>query len=156
MDIVPGNAEAVWTQDSSILLERITATGSGGAAIYLAGGSGDTIRDSVFTGNVTAIAFVQGGQNSLVENCTITGNNVGIELDNSGQDLGGGALGSVGHNVISCNTTNDVWTNQFPTIVAHDDYWDHVPPDTVTDFYNSGLTTVLDSANAILAPSPCP
>jgi hypothetical protein len=154
--ITPGAGEAVWTAANNILIDRITATGSTATALYIAGGATWIIRDSVISGNGEAIAFVYNGTTSLVEKNTITNNAIGIELDSGGEDLGGGGQGSVGQNVISCNTTNDVWTNQFPNITAHNDYWDHVPPDTTQDFNNSGTTSVLDSTGAMLAASPCP
>jgi hypothetical protein len=43
-------------------------------------------------------------------------------------DLGGGAGGSPGGNTLSCNTSADLVYNDFGTLFAQNNRWDHVPP----------------------------
>ena len=69
-------------------------------------------------------------------------------MDVDGLDLGGGVTGSLGGNVLSCNTQNDFWTNVSGTIHLANNYWDHVPP-SGNDFYT--FIGTLDTTGAQLA-----
>lgn len=127
-------------------------------AIYLCNGSvnqliaGNRIRSNAGVG----IGFIGGGVGSKVENNVITNNSYGIEYDSRGGDLGGGALGSVGGNVISCNAVNDLWTNlgNSFTIEAANNFWDHVPL-SGNDVFNPNGVALL-TTGAQVATGNCP
>jgi hypothetical protein len=135
--------------------------GRNGIYIY-AGASNHVIAGNIIQGNSgVGLGFIGGGIGSRVEDNLITGNSGGVEYDSPGGDMGGGATGSTGGNIISCNNRNDLWTNSGVTIDAQNNLWDHVPP-TVSDGAGGGIDIRRDLAStvittgAMLAPSPCP
>lgn len=134
----------------------VNSPSGGGSSLYFCNGS----TNQVVTGNrirnnaVTAVAFINGGAGARVEQNVITNNAYGVEYDSPGGDLGGGASGSVGGNVISCNTVNDLWTNTLVTINAANNFWDHVPF-AGNDVFNGGGATII-STGAALATPVCP
>jgi hypothetical protein len=131
--------------------------------VYAYNGVGlHTIVGNVIQGNaVSGLVFNGGGAGSRVESNRIVGNLLyGVEVITAGADLGGGAAGSLGLNVFSCNTVADVRTNT-PAIVIPVcfDAWDHlaplVTPGPGVDISNgSGATFV--TTGATLNPSGCP
>ena len=67
-----------------------------------------------------------------IENNTLS-RNAGEALviqTNAAVDLGGGSMGSLGGNILSCSGTTDLWVNTAGTIQAQNNKWDHVPPTT--------------------------
>lgn len=142
---------------------------SGKTGLYwVAGGNGSLVSGNVIqsngtTNNGVGIAFINGtGPGVRIENNVIRLNVYGVEFDapaTSG-DLGGGATGSVGGNIISRNANSNLWTNVDAgvTISARNNSWDRVPPKSTSsssasgyDIYNQYSATV-DTTGASLAP----
>jgi hypothetical protein len=131
--------------------------------IYLVRESVDqVIAGNILTGNRLGIGLVGGGLGARIENNVVTGNRTGVEMDRV-PDLGGGAKGSVGGNVFSCNTDFDLWTNTGATISATNNFWDHVPPtedagmtgfDIANNANGMGAATFV-TTGAALAAAPC-
>jgi hypothetical protein len=148
-----GPMNVVLDKDAAIVRNNriLSAPDSG---IYARGGAGRIIEDNIITGATwSGIAFVgQADTNDRLARNTITGNQYGVSLDVAGADLGGGAGGSAGGNILSCNTARDVSGSP---VSAHNNRWDHVPPTTgsVAGADHSGNA---DTTGATLAPSPCP
>lgn len=96
----------------------------------------NAVGDHVIVGNVieghrtSGIVYDGGGEGSLVESNRITRNLYGAEFRSTGGDMGGGGAGSVGLNVLSCNTGADLWTDvsSLTTLAACFNVWDHVAP----------------------------
>jgi hypothetical protein len=153
--------------NNTVTLRNDTVTG----ATHQVGVYIDASINHVITGNrivdngstSTGLAFSKGGGGSKVENNVITGNGFGVEYDVAGGDLGGGSAGSVGGNMISCNSQHDLFAHA-PTAIsisAASNFWDHSSPtigsNAGDDMYDSsGIATI----NATLAaqtsnPSPC-
>jgi parallel beta-helix repeat protein len=162
-----------------------TVNTAGGTGIVV-NTSGPTVRNNTVTGNFLGISLA-GSSNHLVvlnaiinnnpssgatglynestaassgraENNTVTGNPYGVYFYMPASDLGG--AGSVGNNILSCNTTIDVGTTSAVAsfIRADNNFWDHVPPTTGT---GSGAdispnTTVVTAANPKQASPFCP
>jgi hypothetical protein len=174
------------TMGANSTLAGFTVTTSTGSGVTLATAN-VAVRNNTITGNNTNIAvLVSSSTNHLialnaitnnasigiysataatgkVENNTITGNQfIGIEYDAAGGDLGGGSFGSVGNNILSCNTNTDFWTNIAGTVNANNNKWDHVPPTQSSTALGNGLdlyfstATTVTTAGAALAPNPCP
>ncbi len=124
-------AEAVVLPEASVTLRnnRIVDSEDG---VYCYNAVGDhVIRGNVIAGHSTSgIVFDGGGEGSIVESNRITGNLNGAEFHSTGGDMGGGGAGSLGLNVLSCNTGADLWTDAsaVTTIAACFDEWDHVAP----------------------------
>jgi hypothetical protein len=138
----------VRTDGVTIRNNTVTGLTSGESAIYVCNNS----VNQVITGNRivnnlgVGLGFIGGGAGSRVENNIITGNDYGVEFDSPGGDLGGGAKGSIGGNVISCNTINDLWTNDTITISAMNNFWDHIPLSGNDVFNGSGATIITTGA----------
>lgn len=117
--------------------------------------TGHVIRGNVLVRNNLGIGFIGGGDQSLVEDNLIRENAFGVEYDTVGGDLGGGNTGSAGGNIIACNTTNDLWTNQAPTVTisAAGCAWDHSPP-SGNDISNGG-GAIINLGDATVALDPC-
>jgi hypothetical protein len=132
------------------------------------GASNLDVRENVIQINVgfagTGITFIGTGGANRVQGNVITENQYGVMLDSpTAADLGGGDAGSLGGNVISCNTGADLWVNAVLTIAARDNFWDHVAPTSSTtvqtggmDVYNGGGSATIDTTGALLAPGACP
>lgn len=147
---------------NQITVRNNTIHNNGDSGIYVIEGSinhhliGNIVRDNTWVG----IGFISGGVGSKVEGNHLHSNTFGVEYDAPGGDLGGGSAGSIGGNIISCNRSNDVWTNQSITISAANNFWDHVPPtiaeskaDDGTDIFHPQSTVI--TTNAAIAPEPC-
>lgn len=135
-----------------------------GAAIYVGAGGKDyvIVGNDIFKNSGVGLAML-GGVGSKVEGNTITDNGYGIEVDViPNADFGGGAQGSAGNNVVSCNATQDFWTVQTNGVLAaKNNRWDHQPPqigngigDDLYKSTNNGAS--VDTSGATLAPNPCP
>src|SRR2546429_1148709 len=106
---------------NTVTLRNDTVTG----ATHQVGVYIDASINHVITGNrivdngstSTGLAFSKGGVGSKVENNVITGNGFGVEYDVAGGDLGGGSAGSVGGNMISCNSQHDLFAHA-PTAIS--------------------------------------
>jgi parallel beta-helix repeat protein len=117
------------------------------------GDVGTIIRDCVISGLGEGI-FLNGSSNALVEGCTIENNAYGINMccynsdsNNPNPDLGGGARGSLGGNVIRNNSTYGLHNLTKSTIYAKYNTWGNDPP-TVgaaagSDIYNEGPGSVI-------------
>jgi parallel beta-helix repeat protein len=149
--------------NAHVTIRNNTVTGvHDGSALMLNGGYRDdghcVITGNHIIDNGTGISF-RSGLGSKVENNVITGNlHAGVEYWASGVDLGGGAAGSAGGNVISCNLWTDLYVIDAVTqeVSAANNLWDHVPPaDGCLDICNQG-TAVITTTGAALAASPCP
>lgn len=153
------NAEAtVIVRNDGVTLRNNSLINSVYYSVYITNGS----QNHIITGNLIqnnawlGLGFVAGGVGTKVENNIITGNLYGVVYQPSGGDLGGGSAGSAGGNTISCNSTNDLWTEETSalTINAANNYWDHAPP-SGNDIYNpNGANIVTTSAQ--VAASNCP
>lgn len=124
-------AEAVVLPEGAVTLRnnRIVDSEDG---VYCYNAVGDhVIRGNVIQGHATSgIVFDGGGEGSVVESNRITGNLNGAEFHSTGGDMGGGSPGSLGLNVLSCNTGADLLTDAsaLTTIAACFNAWDHVAP----------------------------
>jgi hypothetical protein len=148
------------------MIRNNTLNGSGLYGIYITNGTNHRVVLNTGSGNAFAPLTASGTSvTAKVENNTFTSNGYGVELASSpGEaiDLGGGVFSSVGNNVISCNSTTDLWENLPSGILsATNNKWDHTPPTTSTsatngiDVYVPGPATVT-TTGATLAPNPCP
>jgi hypothetical protein len=135
-----------------------------GTGLGVIPGSLNVISGNVIEGNTSGIRI--DADRAKVENNTITNNQIGIEYGDPGGDLGGGATGSAGGNILSCNRLGDLSLTVagLGTIAASNNQWDHVPLTTATsggasggvDFYNTGGTATLTTTGATVAPNNCP
>jgi hypothetical protein len=154
---VPSGADNTMGLDitvSNVTVQNCTITDGAANAIYIRNGStGHVIRGNVLLRNNEGIGFIGGGEGSLVEGNLIRDNVFGVEYDSAGGDLGGGNAGSTGGNIIACNTSNDLWSNQAITITAIGCAWDHAPP-SGNDVFNGGGATI-DLSDATVALDPC-
>ncbi len=150
-------------RNSNVTLQNNTIASSPSHGVYFCNNSSlNYVAGNRITGNSgVGLAFISGGTETEITGNTITSNHYGVEYDSDGGDLGGGPAGSTGGNIISCNTANDLWTNQGPslTIYAADDLWDHSPPtqacsagDDVCDSNGATIVTGLSTT----ASNPCP
>jgi len=126
--------------------------------VYLTG-----THDAVLVGNVVKGCFVGlahvGGSTSKVESNVVTQNSYGVDADTPGPDVGGGAFGSAGRNVLSCNGKNaSLWEG---SVAMANNYWDHVPPTTTSIggahadiLLAGGMPSTL--SGAMLASPNCP
>jgi hypothetical protein len=155
--------------NSTVTLRNNTVTGATHKVGIYVGAStnhvitGNKIVDNGGSGTGSGLAFSTGGVGSKVENNVITGNGFGVEYDVAGGDLGGGSAGSVGGNVISCNTQNDLvaFVQSAITIYAASNFWDHSSPtrgaSTGDDIFasSSSATIVATLAALTSTTSPC-
>jgi parallel beta-helix repeat protein len=173
-DSSAGNGDALLLSNSTVTLRNNTVTGGSRIGIEFVASTNHVITGNQITSNAVGLGFHTGGVGTKVENNVITGNTFGVEYDVAGGDLGGGSAGSVGGNVLSCNTINDVVAAvQSPTpaitIFAEHNSWDHASPtlgctsgDDVCDFGPFGTPFVPSTINTSPAtqqlsnPSPCP
>ena len=88
--------------------------------------------------------------NPLIEGCTIEENRTGVNLccaslvdHNPNPDLGGGARGSAGGNLIRNNTNYGIRNGSTNTIYAKFNTWGNDPPVEGEDFYNEATGTVI-------------
>ncbi len=149
---------------SGAILRNNTITGSTNNGIYVIGG---TTNHAILLNALTAnggvgLGYIGSSAGGKAETNTITGNKFGVEYDTAGGDLGGGPAGSACGNVLSCNSSNDVWTNQSITINLANGQWDHNPPTSGctlpgTDLCNSaGTATFLTTNASVVATGACP
>ena len=135
------------------------------AAIYVGTGGKDYVitGNDIYKNSGVGLAMILGGVGSKVEGNSITNNQYGIEVDViPNADFGGGAQGSLGNNVLSCNATQDFWTVQTNGVLAaKGNFWDHTPPqigngtgDDVNKSSNNGAS--VDTAGHKLTANPCP
>lgn len=151
----------------SIRNNRLVNSGKNGI-YWVAGGNGSLVAGNVIQGNGAAnngvgIAFINGtGPGTRIENNVIRLNVYGVEYDGpaTSGDLGGGATGSAGGNVIAANSGINLWTSVEAggTISARNNFWDNVPPTSTTstsasgfDIFNQNGATI-DVTGAALAP----
>jgi parallel beta-helix repeat protein len=158
-------------EDNTVTIRNNRIVDSGKSGIYFVSGgnnclvAGNVIRNNGVTpfNNGIGISFINGtGPGVRVENNVITANIVGVDYDApaASGDLGGGATGSVGGNVIAGNFEIDLWTNVDAgvTISARNNLWNALPPTTTSsssatgfDIYNQYGATI-DTTGAALAP----
>jgi len=154
-------------RNNNITLRNNAIVNNTDNGVYVCNGSTNhVISGNIIKSNSLGLGFIGGGVGSKVESNTITNNGTGVEYDSAGGDLGGGSAGSAGGNTISCNTGNDIWTNNSITIDAKNNYWDHNPPvlNTATgwagcsgkDLCNFSLTATINTTGSWLAATNCP
>jgi parallel beta-helix repeat protein len=126
-------------------------------AIYINSSSNHVIAGNFEQNNARGLGIVGTSSGTRVENNTFRGNAYGVEFDVPGGDLGGGPTGSVGGNLIYCNTANDLWTNAGAAVPAMNNGWDHNPQTLGSgggaDIYDPGL--IVNSSGAFQATGPC-
>jgi parallel beta-helix repeat protein len=151
------------TGNGGVTIRNNTITNNPLWGILVNSSTNQTIVLNSSTNNARGILYQASTAGGKVENNTFTGNAYGIEFDAPGSDIGGGPAGSVGNNVLSCNTNQDVWAGLGAATLGNNK-WDHVPPTssgTVTpaglDLYFAGFPATQTSANggAGLSPTPC-
>jgi hypothetical protein len=136
-----------------------------GSAVYVGTGGKNYVitGNDIYKNSGVGLAMILGGEGSKVEGNFISTNKYGIEVDViPNADFGGGAQGSLGNNVITCNATQDFWTVQTNGVLSvKNNQWDHQPPtigagtgDDVYKASNNGAS--VDTTGAKLAPNPCP
>jgi hypothetical protein len=96
--------------------------------------AGSVVRDCVVSGFALGI-FSNGAADPLIQGCTIENNNYGVDLccyasdtSNPVPDLGGGARGSLGGNIIRNNSTYGLYNPTKSTIYAKYNTWNNDPP----------------------------
>jgi hypothetical protein len=162
--IVTSAGNGVTLSTAEVVVRNNTISLNSSSGINVSGSTGHLILLNTIINNNEGILYI--GINSSsgkAENNTITGNSfIGVEIDAPGTgDFGGGVAGSVGNNILSCNTT-DFWTNIAGTVNANNNRWDHVPPTQSSAAFGNGLDlyftsgTTVTTAGAALAPNPCP
>jgi hypothetical protein len=122
-----------------------------------------TILLNSFTNNDGWGVFYSAGSTATgkVENNTFTSNLFGIEADAPPGDMGGGAAGSVGNNIFSCNALADL-LGGVGGITANGNKWDHNPPSFSGTTFGGGLdlfggtAPAPTTAGAALAAPNCP
>jgi hypothetical protein len=145
-------------------LSNVVGTDCLGSGLYFAGTAhGGAVTGNVVSGNGVGIAFVNSaGVGTRFETNVITANTYGVEFDVPGGDFGGGASGSVGGNVISCNGNADVSAQGPIQIDAAQNFWDHNPPTQGTAVFGGvdiravGAGVVVNVTGSQVAASPCP
>jgi hypothetical protein len=151
---------------NNVTIRNNTLTRNGAAGAMLLASSGHSVTGNVSVDNNRSGLWFQVGDatNSVVENNVLTGNVYGIELSflTTAPDCGGGASGSVGANVVSCNIL-DVMVFESPglAVSAANNLWDHVPPTegTANNFDVAIIGSdgaVVNAAGAKLAQPGCP
>ena len=116
-------------------------------AYELINSSHSVVRDCTISDWWTGI-YVASTADPLIENCTITGNKDGVSAttDEANPDLGGGARGSLGGNIIQGNTYG-VYNKSLLGIFAKYNTWNEDPPvegpGTPCDYYNSNGGSVI-------------
>jgi hypothetical protein len=100
------------------------------------------------------MARFAGSLTAKLEMNTVMLNRKGFTIDKAGADLGGGALGSTGGNVMSCNTFADLHVEVAVAVSAIGNRWDHAPPSGNDVILAVGASA--GYAGATLAASPCP
>ncbi|HKW37949.1 MAG TPA: DUF1565 domain-containing protein [Burkholderiales bacterium] len=159
-------------QNDNVTLRNNTVTGANHQyGVYVDASGNHLIAGNRIVNNApgagTGLGFINGGVGSKVENNVITGNGFGVEYDVAGGDLGGGAAGSAGGNVLSCNGVLDLaaFATTPITIPAANNFWDHLPPTLSCNFtgddvcdVNAGTASAatITTAGAALTSSPCP
>ncbi|MFQ5542731.1 MAG: DUF1565 domain-containing protein [Nitrospiria bacterium] len=128
-------------------------------AVHIQGGSGISVTGNVFSQrslgsivpNSTSILIegsatpaivnnaiwrnhigilIRGQANALIEGNEILGNERGIQVEAFAvPDIGGGGLGSLGGNILSCNTSVDLLNNTPGMLFAQSNQWDHESPE---------------------------
>lgn len=149
---VRGNARPILSGN------RFGRNGSGLAAAVRVEDASPILSKNRFVGNGTAIQLLSNAA-PKIEGNTITGNRIGLSADDrANPDLGGGASGSAGGNLLSCNTDADLSAPAAREMAARGNLWDHVPPRRGAE--GNGVDLVLgegrvDTAGASFAPAPC-
>jgi len=102
-----------------------------------------TLRNLTVTGYLRGIMFAN-PQNTLVENCNLSGNETSVDLCCYGEpstqpnpDFGGGARAGAGQNNFSGCSSYGILNHTRHTIYAKFNTWDHNPPTSGVDFWNS-------------------
>jgi hypothetical protein len=161
---VTSTGTGVTLATAEVVVRNNTITGNSSFAIAVSGSTSHLIALNAITNNASVGIFSSStaAATGRVENNTITGNQYGIEYDAAGGDLGGGSFGSVGNNILSCNTSTDLWLSGGLTVTASNNRWDHIPPTQSSTAFGSGLDlyvtsgTTVTTTGAALAPNPCP
>ncbi len=140
------NVEAL-IEDCEIVNTRNPGEGWG---LRLVGESRTTLRNTIIRGWDEGIRIEGPGAN-LVESCTIRNNSRGIMIlpGEVNTDLGGGAAGSQGNNIIQGNAIG-LYNGSGSDIYARHNTWGSSPPtecadeaDAPCDFYNHGAGSVI-------------
>ncbi len=148
---------------SGVTIRNNTIAGNANNGVYVLNNS----TNHVLTGNTISnnsgdgVLFGTSTAGGKLENNVITNNFFGVVYGTPGGDLGGGAAGSAGGNVIACNTNTDLWVGAtIATLSATNNKWDHVPPTTSTTTWGSGVDIyaagAVTTTGASLAPTICP
>jgi len=136
----------------------VSVTGGGSPTLF-----GNRFGDFDAGGFSTAL-HIQDEATPIVEGNRFVGNFVGVQVEGAaGPDLGGGASGSLGNNILSCNEDADLFNNTSATLFAQGNQWDHQPPEIGFGLGNggSGIDIALsrlsgsgvDAARGILYPA---
>jgi hypothetical protein len=164
----PGMWEyAVALQNPGVTLRNNHFESSASNGVYFFNAAGNhVVLGNRLQGNQVALHFLGGGTGTRVESNVITLNSQGGVLiaSNDLPDLGGGAAGSAGGNVLSCNAAWDLAITLFTIdLFAHATLWDHAPPTVSTvspppagiDIWNPSFSTVRIVGNGV-AVGACP
>lgn len=151
----PNEEQAVYLQAAGVTVRNNQIAASVAGIVCRAGFGNHVIVGNVLQSNAYGLLFTENsGIGSRVENNLIALNNTGVEYDSAGGDMGGGAAGSSGGNLLFCNVQNDLVTNVMITIDAANNRWDHAPP-SGNDISNSGGATIITTGATAVA-NPCP
>jgi uncharacterized protein DUF1565/List-Bact-rpt repeat protein len=150
----PGGAEGATVRNDTIGL-------CGTDGVYVDQAPGAAVVGNIITGLTrgTGLWITTGGAGTLVQSNVISRNLFGVEADTDA-DLGGGAAGSAGGNILSCNIETDVIAAAAAgtiTVSAEDDVWDHVPPTSgcASAIDLCSQNAVVSTTGAMLAQEPC-
>lgn len=139
-----------------------TLTGNTGSYPLFVNAPSSTVLLNTVTGNTSSYPRVETNGSGKFENNTFTNNAYGFVSFNVNSDLGGGAFGSIGNNILSCNSNADAWAGSVAYPLSGNK-WDRVPLAASSTFHGLGQELYYASAasltsaqvNAGLAPSPC-
>jgi parallel beta-helix repeat protein len=143
--IVPGNGSTVAGFE---IINTTDASGAFPSGIVLTN-SNATIRNNTVTGSTSVGIYVGAGAGNKVQTNTITLNAVGVQFDVAGADFGGGSVSSTGGNLLSCNTSVDLFVNTAVaiSIFAKGNSWDHAAPTTAASVSACNATSGIDICN---------
>jgi hypothetical protein len=116
-------------------------------ALELVNGSHCVVRGCTMTGWQYG-AYINGTSDPLIEGCEITGNAYGVATASAGgvqalPDLGGGARGSAGGNIIQNNTIVGLLNGTPASVYAIGNAWNTDPPTEYVDYLNTGGGSVI-------------
>ncbi|HXZ55194.1 MAG TPA: DUF1565 domain-containing protein [Burkholderiales bacterium] len=138
--------------NGTVTLRNNTVTGATQTVgVYVGASSNHVITSNRIANNQgSGLGFIEGGAGSKVESNDISGNQTGVKYAVAGGDLGGGATGSAGGNIIACNAQDDLVSSASTaiTISAANNAWDHSSPTVGCNAGDDVCDTKSGTANA--------